>query len=32
MVVDQRVFIDGTENVTTGDMVSDLELGGVEVP
>jgi hypothetical protein len=32
MVVDEGVFVNGTENVTTRDMVSDLELGWVEVP
>ena len=32
MVVDQRVLVDGTENITTGNVISDLELGGVKVP
>jgi hypothetical protein len=32
VVVDERVFVYGTENVTTGNVVSDLELSGVEVP
>jgi hypothetical protein len=32
MVVDEGVFVDGTENVTTRDMVSNLELSWVEVP
>ena len=32
MVVDEGVFVDGTENVTTRDVVSNLELSWVEVP
>lgn len=32
MVVDERVFVHATENVTARDVVADLELGGVEVP
>ena len=32
MVVNEGVFVDGTEDITTRDMVSDLELSRVEVP
>jgi len=32
VVVNEGVFVDGTEDVTTRDMVSDLELSRVEVP
>lgn len=32
VVVEQRVFPDGTENVTTSDVVADLVLGGLELP
>jgi hypothetical protein len=32
VVVDQRVFIDATEDVSSGNVVSDLELRRVEVP
>jgi hypothetical protein len=32
VVVEQRVLPDGTENVTTGDVVANLVLGGLEVP
>jgi hypothetical protein len=32
VVIDKRVLVDGTEDITTGDVVADLELGGVKVP
>jgi len=32
MVIDEGVFVDGTEDITTRDMVSNLELSWVEVP
>jgi hypothetical protein len=32
VVVNERIFVDRTEDVSTGNVVSDLELGGVEVP
>lgn len=32
VVVDERVFVNRTKDITTRNVVSDLELGGVEVP
>lgn len=32
VVVDERVFVDTTEDITTGNVVSDSELSRLEVP
>lgn len=32
MIVEQAVFIDGAKYITTGDMISNLEIAGGEVP
>lgn len=32
VVVDQGVFVDGTEDVTSGDVVADLVFAWVEIP
>lgn len=32
MVIHQRVFVDATEDITTSNVVSDIEVSRVKVP
>jgi hypothetical protein len=32
MIVNKRVFVDGAENISTRDVIADLEVSWLEIP